>query len=186
MHCPQITRFQSPVSFLHGSRLRCLFWGKVLESRMDTFVSLFLKVEGNVPPTLSRIPDLQHVLGCDQMFFLVTFIDQHPHLSQSKNRASAVAPEHIQLGGPLDGELSGIGRRELTSILVSPCGTVAGQRELSFLELLIGSDCAPGGLEGQVQPQLVHHVFSIAFLPLPSCSQGVGVYTLKTGSVVYY
>lgn len=70
---------------------------------MNTFVSLFLKVKGNVPPTLSRIPDLQHVLGCDQMSFLVTFIGQHPHLSQSKDRASAVAPKYIQLGGPSDG-----------------------------------------------------------------------------------
>lgn len=70
---------------------------------MDTFVSLFLKVKGNVPPTLSRIPDLQHVLGCDQMSFVVTLIDQHPHVSQSEDRASAVAPKYISWEAPQTG-----------------------------------------------------------------------------------
>lgn len=47
---------------------------KGLELLMDTFVSLFLKV--NVSPTLYRRSDLQRVLECAQKSFFFLFIDQ--------------------------------------------------------------------------------------------------------------
>lgn len=47
-----------------------------------------------------------------------------------------------------------------------------------FCRLLVRSDCAPGGLEGQGYPQLGFHWITILLLPLPSCSPRPGASTL--------
>ena len=142
--------------------------------------------QGRCASTLERIADLQHaswgVIRSLPYSFLLISAPTALHAMMAQWAAALAygrsSCEALRMGAFRN-------QQEGTDLGSGSLSRKCGGRpvRLSFLELLIGRGCAPGGWQGQGQPQLVPHVISILFLPVPSRCPGCGS---LTDSAVYY